>query len=459
MILKLQRYLTLVQSKMTSLFFIFLLFFPSFVFSQQNSVEMDVSETIQSAIKASLEIQQSQSEIAATQAHKKAQLTEFFPTFNEKYNYIHRDEPTVQSLEFKRTTEPTDAIINPQDEFQFITSFSQPIFTGFELINKYKISKLKVNIAEFSKAIICRDTSLDAVNAYFLVLKYQKLVKVALDTVTQLQAQKEVANNMYQAGMTSITDLLQSEVELANAKQDLIKSKNNLKNAQAGFNILLRRSIYTPVHIVDISDYFPFDYDLEYCLAHAKANRIELKMAGENIEIAQKEYELSKNEYYPDVALIGSWTRRGTDMLADGGEGIGDKSFWDIHVSASWDFWSWGRTKWQADEKFHGVSQAISQKNQLDDSISIEVHHAYLTMTENREGIATAEIAIKQARENFRITEEKYKTQVLTMTDYLIAQTLLTKTLTAYYNALYDFIIAKAVLYRAIGQKIPVVQK
>jgi outer membrane protein TolC len=33
-----------------------------------------------------------------------------------------------------------------------------------------------------------------------------------------------------------------------------------------------------------------------------------------------------------------------------------------------------------------------------------------------------------------------------------VAQTLLTDTETNYFNALYDFKIAKAVLYRAIGQ-------
>ena len=47
--------------------------------------------------------------------------------------------------------------------------------------------------------------------------------------------------------------------------------------------------------------------------------------------------------------------------------------------------------------------------------------------------------AIEQARENYRINEERYKEQVATSTDVLNAQTLLSKTMTNYYNALYDF--------------------
>jgi hypothetical protein len=35
-----------------------------------------------------------------------------------------------------------------------------------------------------------------------------------------------------------------------------------------------------------------------------------------------------------------------------------------------------------------------------------------------------------------------------------VAQTLLTQTMTNYYNALYDFKISKAALYRAMGQEV-----
>jgi len=42
---------------------------------------------------------------------------------------------------------------------------------------------------------------------------------------------------------------------------------------------------------------------------------------------------------------------------------------------------------------------------------------------------------------------------VATQTDVLVAQTLVTQTMTNYYNALYDYKIAKSVLMRAIGQE------
>ncbi len=53
-----------------------------------------------------------------------------------------------------------------------------------------------------------------------------------------------------------------------------------------------------------------------------------------------------------------------------------------------------------------------------------------------------------------RITEERYKEQAATSTDILIAQNLLFRTQNNFFNALYDFKIAKAFLQKAIGLEV-----
>jgi len=77
-----------------------------------------------------------------------------------------------------------------------------------------------------------------------------------------------------------------------------------------------------------------------------------------------------------------------------------------------------------------------------------------LRTQEAERAIITVEKAIEQAKENFRINQERYKQQVATSTDVLDAQTLLSRTMTNYYSALYAFKIAKATLYRVMGQGI-----
>jgi outer membrane protein TolC len=278
-------------------------------------------------------------------------------------------------------------------------------------------------------------------------------VDVARDTVRQIAAQKDVAENMHQVGMSPLNDLLQSQVQLANARQRLITAQNNMEIAKSQFNTLLRRPVNAPVAIAEILDYTPFEYDIEYCLAQGEAHRLEIEVADLEVQIAQKDYNLSQKDYYPSVDLTGTWTRRGTDWDVDGGEGIGDTEFWDIRATASWNFWEWGRTTYGVREKLSRLSQAKSRKDQILDNIDLEINEAYLRTIESERNILTIEKAIEQAKENLRITEERFKEQVSTQTDVLVAQTLETDTMTNYYNALYAYKIAKAVLYRAIGQE------
>jgi outer membrane protein len=430
-----------------------LISYPILVSAQETTGRFNLFQTIEAALEANLGLKQSKEEVNAALATKKARVTNFLPTFSARYGYIYRDKETTQSLT-GQGGQSTDVVINPDDEYNFVTSFTQPIFTGFALINQYKIASLGLNVAEISEKLTRQDVILDAKNAYFSILKSQKLMAVAEDTVKQVAAQKEVAENMYQVGMSPLNDLLQSQVQLANDKQRFITAQNNMEITKSQFNTLLRRSVNAPVVIADILDYTPFEYDINYCLAQANQNRLELQVADLEVQIADKDYQLSKGNYFPSIDLTGNLTRRGTEWDVHGGEGIGDKKFWDIRATATWDFWQWGRTRYGVKEKLSRLSQSKYRKEEILDNIELEVKQAFLRTKESEKNITTIEKAIEQAKENLRITEERYKEQVSTTTDVLVAQTLLTETMTNYYNALYDFKIAKAVLYRVIGQEI-----
>jgi outer membrane protein len=427
--------------------------YPAFTLAEETTRTFNLIQTIEAALEANLGLKQSREEVNAALATKKARTTYFLPTLSARYGYIRRDQPTRQALAGEGG-QSADVIINPEDEYNFVTSFSQPIFTGFGLINQYKIASLGLDVAEISEKLTRQDVILDAKNAYFSILKSQKLMAVAKDTVKQVTAQKEVAENMYQVGMSPLNDLLQSQVQLANDKQRFITAQNNLEISKSQFNTLLRRSVNAPVAIVDILDYTPFEHDINYCLTQAGQNRLEIQVADLEVQIAEKDYQLSKRDYFPSIDLSGNLSRRGTDWDVDGGEGIADKKFWDIRATATWDFWQWGRTRYGVKEKLSRRAQAKYRKENIFDNIELEVKQAFLRTKETEKNITTIEKAIEQAKENLRITEERYREHVSTTTDVLVAQTLLTETMTNYYNALYDFKIAKAVLYRAMGQEI-----
>jgi outer membrane protein len=425
---------------------------PAVLSADDSTNPLSLKDTIEQAIAANLSLKQSQEEVKAAEETRKVSITRFLPTFSTSYDYLHRNKELTQSLTGLGTG--PEFVVRPEDEYTFVTSFTQPIFRGFELINQYKISDLGLNAAELSEKITRQDVILDAKNAYYSVLKAQKLLEVSEQRVIQIAAQKEVAENFFEVGMSPLNDLLQAQASLANARQGLIVAQNNLEIAKSQFNIVLRRPVNSPVALKDILDYTPLVHDIDFCLSSARDNRLEIKIADLEVQIAEKEVTLAKKDYYPSINLTGRYTRIGDQYDVDGGEGISDAAAWNIQAMAQWDFWEWGRTSFGVKEKLHRLSQAQYRQTQILDNIELEVKTAFLRTKEGEKNIITVEKAIEQAKENFRINQERFKEQIGTTTDVLDAQTLLSDTLTNYFNALYTFKISNATLFRAMGQEV-----
>ncbi len=75
-----------------------------------------------------------------------------------------------------------------------------------------------------------------------------------------------------------------------------------------------------------------------------------------------------------------------------------------------------------------------------------------LALDTAEKNIPTTRTAVKQGEENLRVEEERYKAQVTTITEVLLATTRLTDARRNYFGALYQHNIAKARLLRALGE-------
>jgi outer membrane protein len=403
-----------------------------------------LEQTISRALDANLGLKIARAETKAAENTLSARKTEFYPTFSANYQYTYHDEER-RSL---------GVLTRPKDEYSFSATVTQPLFTGFSILNRYKIAQLGETLARQQEQQNRRDIVFEARNAYFSILKAEKIVAVTEQAVTQLTANHKVSKDFYQVGMIPYNDLLKAEVELANARQDQIVAQNRLKVSQANFNTLLRRPISASVELEDIQAYTPLLLTLEECLDMAREHRREYQSSELQVEIAEREVQLNRKDYFPTVSLEGTYFRQESGFLVGAGDPFGfieDPDGWDISAVATWNFWEWGRTDYSVKEKLSRLAQARYQRAQVADGVELEVKEAYLSTQDSESNILAVEKAVEQAKENFRITQQRYGEQMATTTDVLDAQTLLSRTLTNYYNALYDFKISKASLYRAMG--------
>jgi len=404
-----------------------------------------LKEAVQVALERSPSLHSAREGVKGADSLRKAALTDFFPTFRTEYGFTY-----LNTAPYFTGATGIRATVGTRSNYSWKTGLDQPIFTGGSRYWSYRLARLGVDLSRVSLELAKQDLVLRVKEAYFNILKAEKIRQVALRSVEQLEAGVKVSKAFYDVGIIPKNDLLQTQVELAQARQDLTSAEVGLSVAKATFNTLLRRDVRMEVEVEDILEYRPMEAPFEECLGSARENRPELREVELNVKKAEKEVWLARGEYFPTVGLSFDYERVGDDPGVSGSR-FEDEDSWNINAYARWTFWQWGKKRQLVREKQSRLIQAKDAMVEVEDGISLEVKDAYLRLREARDKIGVAEVAVEQAEENFRINAERFKEQVATTTEVLDAQTLLTRAKSNYFNALSDYNIAWARLDRAMG--------
>jgi len=418
--------------------------------AQESQKPLTLEESIKIALERNLKLHSAMEGVAGSEFRRKAAMTDFFSKWTGQYGYTFYNSPVT--VGYVAITLPTGKVINTDREiYNLSTTISQPLFAGGSILSNYRNEKLGVDISKTDVETVKRDIILLVREGYFNILRAEKFLDVAQQTVKQFSAQLEVTKAFFEVGIVPKNDVLQAEVRLANAKQALVRTENDVVLAKSSFNSLLRREIDTPLQIIDILEYSPFSLRFEESLKEALEKRPEIRTA--NLKIAQSKegVKIAKSGFFPTINLLGNYSRVSDEPLLGGDRG----ERWTVQGLATFTLGDWGKTAYKVGESKVKVTQGEDSKVQLIEGITLEVKNDYQIILVAEKNISVSEKAIEQAEENLRMNEERYKYQVATATDVLDAVILLALARVNYYGALSDFNIAKARLERAMGRMYP----
>lgn len=371
--------------------------------------------------------------------------TNYLPKLDTSYNWKGMQNPPLLNTPFG----PFETAA--ANTYVWSTSISQPLFTGFRITSGYKLADLGVDVARLDLELNILDVVLSVKQAYFLFLTVQKNHEVAVQAVAQLKSHLQTARDFNEVGILPINDVLKVEVELANAQQNEVKSANAVALARSSLNTLLGLPVDAPLEVEDILRYKPVRLDYDAARSQAGENRPEIKSVKLRIEQAKWGVTQAQSDYWPQLALKGSY-----DFTSDQGDladsELYDRTNWTIAAGATLNVFQWGATAAEVNKARADVHRAEMALKNLRDQVDLQLKQAYLYMLESEKNIQTANTAVTQAQENYRITMERYREQLTTNTELLDAQTLLTQAQNNYFNALGVFNTAKAQLLRAMGE-------
>ncbi len=358
--------------------------------------------------------------------------------------------PTITLTHTDRRTRAY-SYVAPYNTFSNQIAMSVPLYTGGKVEAGIAQAQLNLKVNDLAVDQSKQQIKLNATNGYYTILQTINALKVSQESVDMMNAHLKNVQAQYSVGVVAKSDLLRSEVELANYQQNLIVAQNNYDLAISSFNNVLGLPLATEVKVKDELQHVKYQLSLDESIAYAMIHRPESIQADYAIDIAKQSVKIAKSGKLPTVSASAATGWSDTTFPGT------DNNTWSIGLTATWTAFDSGVTDSQIKQSDSAVSKAVQQAKQTKDSVHLEVRQAYLNMNEADKRIATTQVAVEKAEEDFKISGVRYSAGVGTNLDVIDAQVALTQAKNNYIQAMYDYNTSKANLGKAMG--IPVSQK
>lgn len=321
-----------------------------------------------------------------------------------------------------------------------------PLYTGRKLESTADMTRHGKEIADLGLVTAKQQLQLDVTTAYYLSLETQNLAKVANQSVDDFNEHLTHVQAMYDEGAVALADVLQTEVRLANAKNNLIKAQNAAKMARFKLNTTIGIALTDDVALAENPNMPSLQPDLDSCLKTALANRPELKQAALKVAVAGDKIKIARSESLPTVSAAAIENIK--DTVPSGSKHDTD---WTVLVNVSFNVFDNGIAETKSKAAKAEQTIAEQQKRQAEDAITLEVSHAYLSVQEAAERIKNNEVAVHKSERDYQMAQERYEAGVGTNLDVIDAAVAMTQANNNYVQAVYDYNISRAQLSKAMA--------
>ena len=282
--------------------------------------------------------------------------------------------------------------------------------------------------------------------AYYGVLNAEESRNVYAQSVEQYEQQLKRAKAFYSVGTRPKIDVTTAEVNLNNAKLNLIKGENALKTAY--YNLTNVMGVYdqNPSFTLVKKDTIPeYNITVDEALKEAQKNRPDLLSLQLKLENAKQNVSLAKTGFAPSLTANGSYGWSGQDFP------LYDR--WSVGAGISVPIFNGFSTYNQVKESKNNMQIAYANLTAKEQAILLDVKTCYFDFEEAKTRIPLAELSRKQAQENYDLAVGRYKVGVGNYIEVKDAETTLSNAKLSYISAVFDYNLAIANLERAMGKK------
>ncbi|MAV90989.1 MAG: TolC family protein [Bdellovibrionales bacterium] len=406
-------------------------------------VALSLDQAIEKAKNYSPEMKLQANQIEKIRLEKRSVLGEALPNVSTSYNvnnYI--DKPVINGFS-----------LNSKYERTFDFTIRQALFRFGSLSGSLNAARIALGIASLEKSMVERDITYATKVAYYSSLLAKKQLEISSSSLQNAKQNLKILQNYFSSGRPPQGDLIRLQADIASRKSQLEEAKFNQELAHTQLRTLLGIDNSQPLQL---TDEFESNYSEVSKLQMRKdleENQPQVQALRKQIEYQEELSRVQRAKTLPRLDAVYSFSSsdRSNGEIFDKDSNVSSSL---VGVTLTWDIWSGGTNRANYKKALADKNRAeillSHQRNQLLSQFDAKVDE-YNTLRTN---LLNDKQSVKLAEQSFRLSQNKFKTGKVSVTDLnnneaLLTQAKLTHALHQYQLAESLATIRKLVSYQA----------
>lgn len=328
---------------------------------------------------------------------------------------------------------------------------SVPLFS-YSILQNIKITEHDMLLALESARASRINMITEVSRAYYALLLANDGYKVMRQSIDNARANLENVNSLFSQGLVSEFDVIRSEVQVRNLTPSLIEAQNGVSFAQMLLRVLLGLDEAIAIKVAD---------DLESIAGNVTGaetinslditSNSDLRQMELQIGQMQDRFKLVRSQRFPTISAFAQYQFQAQENHFRFSEFRWAEPFIG-GLSLQIPLFRGFSANYQERQLRISMEQMTLQQENLVRNLSLQAREVLLNMERALEQIESNRLTVNQAQRGFSIAQTRYTSGAGTLLELNDAEIALTQARLNLNQAMFDFLNARAGLYRLTGQ-------
>lgn len=411
--------------------------------------------------------------------------------FNERRDLNGEDRIPFDAFSQRQRDSLAAAGISPgggdpftvDNEFRTSLQLTQTLYSKQAFASVRGSQQFK-DVSRFARDRQVQTTTNEVVTAFYQALLAQERARVRRQRVDRARTTLQEVSQQVRRGVTPKAQRLGAQVELSNARTQMIEARNAADLARDDLKRTIALSPARPITLKGdlkerradgLQQISQESLSMSRAVDQAIDNRPDLQRARLNVELRDIRKEATRAEFFPRVEAVANlnYTGRVPDDRArvqttnpdnptdpfffrEQQRSFFSNDFWNPSLSVglqfTWNIFNGFQSASRLQQAEIQRQRARTQLQQLREAVTVEVRRAVRDLETARERIDAQETNVRRAEQNYDHVSSRVEEGVARSIELREASDQLDQSRLNYLQSVYDYLVARSDLETALGQ-------